>query len=167
MAVFPWISPVSLSPVLYCTLLASAQSEAEKERIMGKMEADPELSKFLYQLHETEKEDLIRVREPCGLWGICGIRVWVGNGGWNPPQKSAGSDVAAATSAFPGAALPGKTLPNLAPNRPEMPPNPTKYPKWVFLVYGCLFLKALRAKEHLGGGCVSLQEEHSWQDPHL
>lgn len=51
-----------LSPVLYCTLLASAQSEAEKERIMGKMESDPELSKFLYQLHETEKEDLIRVR---------------------------------------------------------------------------------------------------------
>lgn len=43
-------------------MLASAQSEAEKERIMGKMEADPELSKFLYQLHETEKEDLIRVR---------------------------------------------------------------------------------------------------------
>lgn len=44
-------------------MLASAQSEAEKERIMGKMEADPELSKFLYQLHETEKEDLIRVRQ--------------------------------------------------------------------------------------------------------
>lgn len=40
-----------LLTVLYCTLLASAQSEAEKERIMGKMEADPELSKFLYQLH--------------------------------------------------------------------------------------------------------------------
>uniref|UniRef100_A0A8C3QLE2 RNA helicase n=1 Tax=Cyanoderma ruficeps TaxID=181631 RepID=A0A8C3QLE2_9PASS len=55
---FP-IFPV-FPPVLYCTLLASAQSEAEKERIMGKMEADPELSKFLYQLHETEKEDLIR-----------------------------------------------------------------------------------------------------------
>lgn len=51
-----------LLAVLYCTLLASAQSEPEKERIMGKMEADPELSKFLYQLHETEKEDLIRVR---------------------------------------------------------------------------------------------------------
>ncbi|KAL7981319.1 hypothetical protein Chor_002215 [Crotalus horridus] len=46
--------------ILYCSLLASAQSEAEKERIMGKMESDPELSKFLYQLHETEKEDLIR-----------------------------------------------------------------------------------------------------------
>uniref|UniRef100_A0A8C5WQV4 Brr2 N-terminal helicase PWI domain-containing protein n=1 Tax=Laticauda laticaudata TaxID=8630 RepID=A0A8C5WQV4_LATLA len=47
--------------ILYCSLLASAQSEAEKERIMGKMESDPELSKFLYQLHETEKEDLIRL----------------------------------------------------------------------------------------------------------
>lgn len=52
----------ALSLVLYCTLLASAQSEAEKERIMGKMESDPDLSKFLYQLHETEKEDLIRVK---------------------------------------------------------------------------------------------------------
>ncbi|XP_075714713.1 U5 small nuclear ribonucleoprotein 200 kDa helicase [Rhinoderma darwinii] len=46
--------------ILYCTLLASAQSEAEKERIMGKMESDSELSKYLYQLEETEKEDLIR-----------------------------------------------------------------------------------------------------------
>ena len=58
--IFPFF--LLLLAVLYCTLLASAQSEAEKERIMGKMEADPELSKFLYQLHETEKEDLIRVR---------------------------------------------------------------------------------------------------------
>ncbi|XP_069799536.1 U5 small nuclear ribonucleoprotein 200 kDa helicase [Dendropsophus ebraccatus] len=46
--------------ILYCTLLASAQSEAEKERIIGKMESDSELSKYLYQLQETEKEDLIR-----------------------------------------------------------------------------------------------------------
>ncbi|KAG8567286.1 hypothetical protein GDO81_011241 [Engystomops pustulosus] len=46
--------------ILYCTLLASAQSEAEKERIMNKMESDSELSKYLYQLQETEKEDLIR-----------------------------------------------------------------------------------------------------------
>ncbi|XP_053856462.1 U5 small nuclear ribonucleoprotein 200 kDa helicase [Vidua macroura] len=53
--------------ILYCTLLASAQSEAEKERIMGKMEADPELAKFLYQLHETEKEDLIRIRLARGV----------------------------------------------------------------------------------------------------
>lgn len=63
--------------VLYCTLLASAQSEPEKERIVGKMEADPELSKFLYQLHETEKEDLIRVRTvlsvrlvPCSVFEV-------------------------------------------------------------------------------------------------
>lgn len=47
-------------------MLASAQSEAEKERIIGKMESDPELSKILYQLQETEKEDIIRVR-PCFL----------------------------------------------------------------------------------------------------
>lgn len=44
------------------------------------MEADPELSKFLYQLHETEKEDLIRVRMPEpqegreeGLWSLDAI----------------------------------------------------------------------------------------------
>lgn len=48
-------------PVLYCTMLASAQSEAEKEKIMNKMEADQDLSKVLYQLQETEKEDIIRV----------------------------------------------------------------------------------------------------------
>uniref|UniRef100_A0A3B5KR59 Small nuclear ribonucleoprotein 200 (U5) n=1 Tax=Takifugu rubripes TaxID=31033 RepID=A0A3B5KR59_TAKRU len=46
--------------IQYCTMLASAQSEAEKERITGKMESDPELSKILYQLQETEKEDIIR-----------------------------------------------------------------------------------------------------------
>lgn len=48
--------------VQYCTMLASAQSEAEKERIIGKMESDQELSKILYQLQETEKEDIIRVK---------------------------------------------------------------------------------------------------------
>uniref|UniRef100_A0A673WGE6 Small nuclear ribonucleoprotein 200 (U5) n=1 Tax=Salmo trutta TaxID=8032 RepID=A0A673WGE6_SALTR len=46
--------------IQYCTMLASAQSEAEKEKIIGKMEADPDLSKVLYQLQETEKEDIIR-----------------------------------------------------------------------------------------------------------
>ena len=45
-------------------MLASAQSEPEKERITGKMEADQELSKILYQLQETEKEDIIRVSRP-------------------------------------------------------------------------------------------------------
>lgn len=43
-------------------MLASAQSEAEKEKIMNKMESDQDLSKVLYQLQETEKEDIIRVR---------------------------------------------------------------------------------------------------------
>lgn len=47
---------------MYCTMLASAQSEAEKEKIMNKMESDQDLSKVLYQLQETEKEDIIRVR---------------------------------------------------------------------------------------------------------
>ena len=45
-------------------MLASAQSEAEKEKIIGKMESDQELSKILYQLQETEKEDIIRVSRP-------------------------------------------------------------------------------------------------------
>lgn len=59
MLLFFFFSPY---PVLYCTMLASAQSEAEKEKIMNKMEADQDLSKVLYQLQETEKEDIIRVR---------------------------------------------------------------------------------------------------------
>lgn len=43
---------------------------------MGKMEADPELSKFLYQLHETEKEDLIRVRARLVILSDSGARVF-------------------------------------------------------------------------------------------
>lgn len=67
---------LSLPPwhtVQYCTMLASAQSEAEKERIIGKMESDQELSKILYQLQETEKEDIIRVRRlDCEImWTLC------------------------------------------------------------------------------------------------
>ncbi|XP_075592605.1 U5 small nuclear ribonucleoprotein 200 kDa helicase-like isoform X4 [Balearica regulorum gibbericeps] len=49
---------------LYCALLASTQSKAKKEGIMGKTEGDPELSKFSYQLYEMEKEDLIRALAP-------------------------------------------------------------------------------------------------------
>lgn len=64
---------LSSFPVQYCTMLASAQSEAEKEKIIGKMEADPDLSKVLYQLQETEKEDIIRVR--CHLH--CCISHWI------------------------------------------------------------------------------------------
>lgn len=48
-------------------MLASAQSDSEKERIMSKMEADQDLSKVLYQLQETEKEDIIRVSIPTFL----------------------------------------------------------------------------------------------------
>lgn len=78
-AVFVSHLPFSLLllAVLYCTLLASAQSEAEKERIMGKMEADPELSKFLYQLHETEKEDLIRVRAGLSASPVAELECWL------------------------------------------------------------------------------------------
>ncbi|XP_061404387.1 U5 small nuclear ribonucleoprotein 200 kDa helicase [Lethenteron reissneri] len=46
--------------VLYCTLLASAQSEQQKEEIIGKMESDSELSAILAALHETDKADLVR-----------------------------------------------------------------------------------------------------------
>lgn len=54
-------------------MLASAQSEAEKERIIAKMESDQDLSKILYQLQETEKEDIIRV-SLC-LWNRCRLTV--------------------------------------------------------------------------------------------
>ena len=46
--------------ILYCTLLASAQSEAAKQQIEQKMRADSELNDILNQLHDTEKEDIIK-----------------------------------------------------------------------------------------------------------
>ncbi|XP_070541263.1 U5 small nuclear ribonucleoprotein 200 kDa helicase-like [Ptychodera flava] len=46
--------------ILYCTLLASAQSEAERLRIEDKMKHDPELSLILKALQETESEDIIQ-----------------------------------------------------------------------------------------------------------
>lgn len=54
-------------------MLASAQSDSEKERIMSKMEADQDLSKVLYQLQETEKEDIIRVSHLCSLSNIISV----------------------------------------------------------------------------------------------
>ena len=67
-------------------MLASAQSDAEKERITGKMEADQELSKILYQLQETEKEDIIRVSRPwafsdlvAAACGLNGLPLWILN----------------------------------------------------------------------------------------
>lgn len=47
---------LSLPVVLYCTLLASSQSEEERERIRDKMKQDEQLSRILRQL-ETGKGD--------------------------------------------------------------------------------------------------------------
>ncbi|XP_032222645.2 U5 small nuclear ribonucleoprotein 200 kDa helicase-like isoform X1 [Nematostella vectensis] len=46
--------------VLYCTLLATAQSSKEKKEIEAKMEADPDLAQILHALNETDKGDLIQ-----------------------------------------------------------------------------------------------------------
>ena len=46
--------------ILYCTLLASAQSDAAKQQIEQKMRADSELNDILNQLYDTEKEDIIK-----------------------------------------------------------------------------------------------------------
>lgn len=46
--------------VLYCTLLASAQSESDRKEIEIKMSSDSQLSTILQQLNETEKEDIIK-----------------------------------------------------------------------------------------------------------
>lgn len=49
------------SMVLYCTLLATAQSVKEKKEIEEKMEADPDLAQILHALTETDKGDLVQV----------------------------------------------------------------------------------------------------------
>ncbi|XP_019626472.1 PREDICTED: U5 small nuclear ribonucleoprotein 200 kDa helicase-like [Branchiostoma belcheri] len=46
--------------ILYCTMLAAAQSEAERQRIVDKMESDAELSAILQALQEEEKGDLVQ-----------------------------------------------------------------------------------------------------------
>jgi len=45
--------------VLYCTLLAQAQSDADRQKIVKQMESDAELLKILRQLQETDKEDIV------------------------------------------------------------------------------------------------------------
>lgn len=45
--------------VLYCTMLAQAQSATEKKDIEQKMEGDSELSAILLALQATEKEDIV------------------------------------------------------------------------------------------------------------
>ena len=47
------------SMILYCTLLASAQTQAEKKKIEVKMSSDPELAKYLHALGATDKEDIV------------------------------------------------------------------------------------------------------------
>ena len=46
--------------VLYCTLLAQAQSATEKEKLEEKMSSEPELLKILRALKETDKEDIVQ-----------------------------------------------------------------------------------------------------------
>lgn len=46
--------------ILYCSLLAQAQTEADKHRIVEQMESSPELHKILRALMETDKEDVIQ-----------------------------------------------------------------------------------------------------------
>lgn len=46
--------------ILYCTLLASAQSDAERNKIEEKMRSDQDLADILRQLRETEEEDLVQ-----------------------------------------------------------------------------------------------------------
>ena len=43
--------------VLYCTLLAQAQSQEEREKIEDKMQSDPKLSVILHSLWETSTSD--------------------------------------------------------------------------------------------------------------
>jgi len=45
--------------VLYCTLLAQAQSDADRQKITKQMESDAELLTILRQLQETDKEDIV------------------------------------------------------------------------------------------------------------
>jgi len=48
-----------VSVVLYCTLLAQAQSDTDRQKIVKQMESDAELVKVLRQLQETDKEDIV------------------------------------------------------------------------------------------------------------
>ena len=52
-------TPSLLLSVLFCTLLAQAQSDDERAQIEGKMAEDSELAVYLRALQETEREDLV------------------------------------------------------------------------------------------------------------
>ena len=48
--------------VLYCTLLAMAETVKERKALESTMKADEELSEILTQLSEYEHEDLVQVK---------------------------------------------------------------------------------------------------------
>ena len=45
--------------VLYCTLLASAQSDSERKKIEDRMQTDAELSRILQALQTTDRDDIV------------------------------------------------------------------------------------------------------------
>ena len=45
--------------VLFCTLLASAQSQDERDGIESEMSSNPDLASILNKLQETEKDDIV------------------------------------------------------------------------------------------------------------
>ncbi len=56
---FPFIKKLirNRDAVMYCTLLAQAQSKEEKASIEDKMQSEPKLSLILHQLWETSADD--------------------------------------------------------------------------------------------------------------
>lgn len=52
---------VIFSVVLYCTLLAMAETVKERKNLESVMRSDPELSEILGQLLEQGSEDLVQV----------------------------------------------------------------------------------------------------------
>ena len=48
-------------PVLYCTLLAMAETAKERKNLESVMRSDPELNEILSQLVEQNSEDLVHV----------------------------------------------------------------------------------------------------------
>ena len=54
-----WSMCACVHSVLYCSLLAQAQSDVDKQKIEKQMESDVELAKILHQLQEADKEDIV------------------------------------------------------------------------------------------------------------
>lgn len=49
--------------MLYCTLLAAAQSDQEKEEIEAKMRNQEDLAEILHQLLEGESDEIAQVKK--------------------------------------------------------------------------------------------------------